>query len=283
MILLDFQYNNKNLSDFDMICCSFDSSSGIAEVSSGADVTLNQEKSSGSNKFNLYSTSYDEPLTLPLSICLNPCANYENMDISVEQARKIQKWLSLRNKKFKLNVIGFEDIYWVGTFTCKQVMLNSSIIGFNLIFTANTPYALQEDKSFNIELSDTLESNIVFTSDVYGYIDVDYVITVKEAGNLKFDTYYYNPDTELYTLDREFTVKNCTADEKIYVKGGTQLVTSSRTVHELGKDCNFILPRLVNTYQSDDEEVRNKIKSNLKCNVQITYNPTVMIGYGYKS
>lgn len=49
------------------------------------------------------------------------------------------------------------------------------------------------------------------------------------------------------------------------------------------KDCNFILPRIVNTYQSDDEEVRNKIKSNLKCNVQITYNPTAMIGYGYKS
>lgn len=148
---------------------------------------------------------------------------------------------------------------------------------------AYTPYALQEDKSFNIELSDALESDIVFTSDVYGYIDADYVITVKEAGNLKFNTYYYNPNTESYTLDREFTVQNCITDEKIYVKGDTQLVTSSRTVHELGKDCNFILPRIVNTYQSDDEEVRNKIKSNLKCNVQITYNPTAMIGYGYKS
>ena len=40
---------------------------------------------------------------------------------------------------------------------------------------------LQENESFNIELSDTLESDIVFTSDVYGYIDADYVITVKEV------------------------------------------------------------------------------------------------------
>lgn len=283
MNILDFTFNGKKLSDFECICCNFDSSSGTVEVSSGADVTLNQEKSSGSNQFNLYSTSYDEPFTLPLSICLNPCGNYENMEMSVEQARKIQKWLSLRNKKFKLDIIGFEDIYWVGTFTCKQVMLNDSIIGFNLTFTANTPYALQEDKSFNIELSDTLESDIVFTSDICGYIDADYIITVKGTGDLRFDTYYYNPDTKVYTLDREFTVQNCIADEKIYVKGDTQLVTSSRIVHELGKDCNFILPRLVNTYQSDDEEVRNKIESNLKCNVQITYNPTAMIGYGYKS
>lgn len=283
MNILDFTFNGKKLSDFRCICCNFDSSSGTVEMSSGADVTLNQEKPSGSNKFNLYSTSYDESFTLPLSICLNPCGNYENMEMSVEQARKIQKWLSLRNKKFKINIEGYEDIYWIGTFTCKQVMLNDIIIGFNLTFTANTPYALQEDESFNIELSGALESDIVFTSDVYGYIDADYVITVKEAGNLKFDTYYYDPDTKLYTLDREFIVNNCTADEKIYVNGDTQLVTSGRTAHELGKDCNFILPRLVNTYQSDDEEVRNKIKSNLKCNVQITYNPTAMIGYGYKS
>lgn len=283
MNILDFTFNGKKLSEFGCICCNFDNSSGTVEVSSGADVTLNQEKSSGSNKFNLYSTSYDEPFTLLLSICLNPCGNYENMEMSVEQARKIQKWLSLRNKKFKINIEGYENIYWVGTFTCKQVMLNDIIIGFNLTFTANTPYALQEDESFNIELSDALESDIAFSSDVYGYIDADYVITVKEAGNLKFDTYYYDPDTKLYTLDREFTVNNCTSDEKIYIKGDTQLVTSGRTAHELGKDCNFILPRLVNTYQNDDEEVRNKIKSNLKCNVQITYNPTAMIGYGYKS
>ena len=50
-----------------------------------------------------------------------------------------------------------------------------------MTFTANTSNALQENESFNIELSDTLASDIVFTSDVYGYIDADYVITVKEV------------------------------------------------------------------------------------------------------
>lgn len=50
-----------------------------------------------------------------------------------------------------------------------------------MTFTANTSYALQENESFNIELSDTLESDIVFTSDVYVYIDADYVITIKEV------------------------------------------------------------------------------------------------------
>lgn len=66
MNILDFTFNGKKLSDFECICCNFDNSSGTVEVSSGADVTLNQEKPLGSNKFNLYSTSYDEPFTLPV-------------------------------------------------------------------------------------------------------------------------------------------------------------------------------------------------------------------------
>ena len=64
MNILDFTFNGKKLSDFECICCNFDSSSGTVEVSAGADVTLNQERPSGSNKFNLYSTSYDEPFTV---------------------------------------------------------------------------------------------------------------------------------------------------------------------------------------------------------------------------
>lgn len=59
------------------------------------------------------------------------------------------------------------------------------------------------------------------------------------------------------------------------------------------KDCTTAMQTLhdsLRTYAEDLKKVsdaqrdaRNKIKSNLKCNVQITYNPTVMIGYGYKS
>ena len=283
MNILDFTFSGKKLSDFGCICCSFDSSSGIVEVSSGVDVTLNQESPSGSDKFNLYSTTYESPFTLPLSICLNPCGNYENMEISVEQARKIQKWLSLRNKKFQIEAEGYENIYWIGTFTCKQVMLNDVIIGFNLTFTANTPYALQEDETFNIELSEVLEADIVVNSDKYGYIDADYDITIKEAGDLKLSCYYYNPEDKLLYLDHTFSLKNCIQGEEIVINGATQLVSSSITGRQLGKDCNFILPRVVNTYQSDDEVVKNRIVSNLKCNIKIRYNPTAMIGYGYKS
>lgn len=58
-ICTDFEYAGEMLSDYGMMLCSFDSGGGIETVSSGADVTFNQIKPIGSNRFNLYSSTYD--------------------------------------------------------------------------------------------------------------------------------------------------------------------------------------------------------------------------------
>ena len=39
--------------------------------------------------------------------------------------------------------------------------------------------------------------------------------------------------------------------------------------------------RTSSNYNDDEELVQNKIVSNLICTIQIEYNPTVMISYGY--
>ena len=44
MRIFDFKYDGKYLSDFGLICCSFGGSSDSVEITSGADITLNQEK-----------------------------------------------------------------------------------------------------------------------------------------------------------------------------------------------------------------------------------------------
>lgn len=276
----DFTFAGKQLADFNCICCNFDGSSGTVEV--GSEIKLNQEKPSGSNVFNLYSTTYDEPFTLPLSICFNPCKT--DIDyLTVTQARKIQKWLSQRNKVFRINCEGFEHLYWIGTFIVKQVMLNDVIIGFNLTFTANTPYALQDDLVINCDLSDSnRETEFEVSGDQFGYIDADYVITCKEAGNLTISSYYVDQENGLLILDKQFKLANCIMDEVITINGLSQIITSSVVGRQLGKDCNFLLPRLINTYQSDDEVVQNRIIVNRACTIQITYSPTAMVSYGYK-
>lgn len=70
--------------------------------------------------------------------------------------------------------------------------------------------------------------------------------------------------------------------EVITINGTSQLVTSNINGRQLGKDCNFLLPRLINTYQDVDETVKNRIVVNRSCTIKITYAPIAMIAYGYK-
>ena len=59
-ICTDFEFAGEMLSDYGMILCSFDSGGGIETFSSGADITFNQIKPIGSNRFNLYSSTSGE-------------------------------------------------------------------------------------------------------------------------------------------------------------------------------------------------------------------------------
>ena len=67
MFATDFEYDEKRLSEFDMIICSFDGASGIEPVSSGTDITYKQEKPSGSDAFHLHSCAYDSPYRICIS------------------------------------------------------------------------------------------------------------------------------------------------------------------------------------------------------------------------
>lgn len=271
--MVDFIFDGKKLSDFNMICCNFNSSNGTTEISSGNDITFNREHSSNSDFFHIYGKTYDQPFTLPLSICLNPCLG--SMIMSVEQVSTIQKWLCRENKKFQIIKDGYENIFWMGVFTCKQVMTDDDIIGLNITFTANSPYALKDITPIELALTKDVSKDFIISSDIYGYIDADYTITVKEAGNLEISL--YNGDV----LDRTFIVANCTAGEVITITGQTQIIQSNVANHNLGKDSNFLFPRLVNTFSDYDDEVHNKLVSSLNCSIQISYNPAIRIGYGY--
>ena len=135
----------------------------------------------------------------------------------------------------------------------------------------------------NCDLSDSnRETEFDVSGDQFGYIDADYVITCKEAGDLTVSSYYVDQENGLLILDKQFKLANCIMNEVITINGLSQIITSSVVGRQLGKDCNFLLPRLINTYQSDDEIVKNRIIVNRACTIQITYSPTAMVSYGYK-
>ena len=115
MYALDFEYDGVKLSDYGMMICSIDSSSGVETVSSGADLTFNQLKTARGNKFPITSAKYDEAyVSEPFQICKNPCYADNEIGISSEEISAIQRWLCRKDgfKTFKIDQKGYEHIYW---------------------------------------------------------------------------------------------------------------------------------------------------------------------------
>ena len=68
----NFEFAGEKLSDYKMMVCKFDGSGGLETVSSGADVTFQQIRPGGSNRFLLYASTYESALSATFQICKNP-------------------------------------------------------------------------------------------------------------------------------------------------------------------------------------------------------------------
>lgn len=270
MYTIDFEYDKRRLSEYNMIICSFNGNSGIEPVSSGADITFNQGKSSGSNKFNLYSSTYENAYTATFQICKDPC-KFDDDDkfyFSVNEVSAIQKWLC-RNSyhKFKIDQDDYRNIYWNAVFSSKQILLNGRIVGLELTMYTDATYAYRDEICHVFHCTGENKSfDILDFNWKEGYIYPNIEITVLQPGNfiLSFN-------------GKESEIKNCQVKDKneiITIDGDNQIISSSNAEHNIAKDFNFIFPRLENTYENN----KNTFSVNLDCKIIIKYSPIVLIG-----
>ena len=272
MYALDFEYDGVKLSDYGMMICSIDSSSGVETVSSGADLTFNQLKTARGNKFPITSAKYDEAyVSEPFQICKNPCYADNEIGISSEEISAIQRWLCRKDgfKTFKIDQKGYEHIYWNGTFSSKQITLNGRIIGLELTLYTDSPYAYMDEVSVEYDCSAGTSFDFYDNSDevtdMYNQTRPDMEITILSNGDFTLSN----------SLDsRIMILKNCKANEVITINGDEEIITSSLPSHKLPKDFNFYFPRVINTY----EERCNSYTPSLDCKIKITYSPSRKVG-----
>lgn len=270
MYATNIEYDGEKLSDYRMIICQFDGSSGSEIVSSGADITFNQIKPSGSNKFNLYSSTYESVYTTTFQICKNPCGinTQDDMFLSVEEVSALQRWLCRKNQynKFKIDQDGYEHIYWNATFSSKQIEVNGRIIGLELTLYTDAPYAYMDEITIEKDCSNDLKFDIYDVSDEEGYIYPDVIITLLEDGDFTLSNSLSNKTT---------FISNCSKGEIITIEGDSQIISSSLSAHKsLSKDFNYFFPKIINTYT----ETKNTFTCNLKCMITITYSPIRKVG-----
>lgn len=271
---IDFEYAGEMLSDYGMMICSFDSGTGIETVSSGADITFNQIKPTGSNRFLLYSSTYNESLSATFQICKNPCIYKNNtaMEISIEEVSAIQRWLCRKDgyKRFKLVKEGFENIYWNGTFSSKQIVLDEKIIGLELTIYTDSPFAFMDEVSTEYNCSagtsfylwDNSDEVTDFNNTIRPYMEIillsDGDFILKNSMNKK-----------------SMEIKDCKQNEVITIDGKNQIINTSLSAHNIANDFNYYFPQIINTYNNRC----NEFTPSLDCKIKITYSPIRKVGF----
>lgn len=277
MFATDFEYDGKRLSEFNMIICSFDGASGIESVSSGADITYSQEKSSGSDTFHLHSCAYDSPYSCTFQICRNPCHtdSPRDMYLSPEELSDLQTWLCRKSfHKFKIEQAGYRHIHWNTVFSTKQINFNGRIVGLELTMYADSPYAYLDEAVHKFHFDTNNVPGLINLTRKYfyspaqaeGYIYPDLEIKILDEG--------YDGTLSLWLNERKTEIKGCKSQETITIQGRQQVICTSNSNHDIAKDFNFIFPRMERGYQ----EHTNYLSADLACDITLRYFPVILAG-----
>lgn len=265
MRAIDFRYDGKRLSNYGMIVCRIDATSGVDVIDAGAKIEFSTAARKGGRKFSMVGTSYSEGVSAEFDIAKDPC-KYDDLEISDREYNDIIRWLS-REEFCEMYFIDDEKFterrYYNGVFNIAKVMVGDKLCGLRLTMTADKPYAHGRRKCFEFDFDSEKNSGYLYdSSNTVVSIIPDIKITCMEAGDLELSN-------ELF--DCTMKVDNCSEGEVIIVNGETMQISSTDLSHKIWDDFNYEFLEIGNTPGSRN----NRISANLECNVEITYCPII--------
>lgn len=306
----DFSYDNRNLSEFGCILCSFEEK-GLETVNDGCEVTFNTIPTMGGSKHNLVSTQYEDCLETTLQLCKHSC-NGGIQEITQSEHRELAKWLS-RKKFLKLKILDEDhiDLYYEAIFGISKIEIDGKLFGLELAVKTNRPYALKEPRTINIVCEEgkevygwekyscgsedevvklgyvTSEDEDAYLSGVHAdgcqYISVGEVYK-SSINDTSYEEGFIYPYTEISVNkdgdlkihnsieNRETYIANCVAGEVITMD--YPVIRSSISSHNIQNDFNWTFFRVANTYENS----RNDLVITLPCSIKVKYSPVVKVG-----
>lgn len=268
---VDFEYDGLLLSDFGYRICSFDSSGGIETVPGGSKITFTAVPVLNGTRHLLAGVEYTECISCTFSICKSICGRESNGSpfISIEELTELSRWLNRKEfRKFRPMEDGYENIYFEGSFNLDTVKLDGKIIGLELTFTSNRPFAVGERLQHKFHITRAGQS-VVFSdrSDEIGFIYMDTDITCNASGTLVIHN-----DIE----GRDTIIKNCSAGEAIRMS--YPIISTSLPSHKIQNDFNYNFPRIANRWNTK----ANRISFSLPCSGRFSYHPIRKAGISWQ-
>lgn len=260
----DFEYDNKNLSDFNMVICQFGGSKGLDTINNGSEMTFNTVSVLNGKRHELVSSIYEGCLETTIQVCKHTCST-DIQEISSVEFRELVKWLN-RHKFLKFKILDEDhiDIYYEAAINISRIEIDGKLYGLELNILTNRPFALKEPKTIIVKnISQNGKHSINDTSYEEGYIYPYTEIIVAEDGDLDI----YNA-----LEDRSTYIANCVTGEVITMD--YPIIQSSLSSHNIQNDFNWNFFRIANTYDNS----RNDLTISLPCTIKLKYSPIVKVG-----
>ena len=265
MYALDFEYDNRYLSDFGFIICNFDSPSGADVVESGSKITFNTVMQNKGSRYGLTSTQYDECITGTFDICKNPDL-YDDLEISNDEYLELVRWLN-RKRFHKLHIIDddheIEPCFFEASFNISKVKIGEILYGLELEMTTDKPFGYGIERKITNTFASSSSSFIINDySDEIGYIYPTLHITCNQSGDLRITNDLTGSSTY---------IKNCSKGEVITIDGSTLSISTSNSSHDICNDFNYNFFKIGNEINKRD----NIIKASLPCTIEFIYSPII--------
>ena len=311
MKAMDFEFNNRCLSEFGMILCQFGGSNGLETVTDGAPISFTTVPTMNGSKHNLTSSQYEDCLETTWQICKLSCSG-GIQEITPIEHRNLTAWLCRKNfLRLKILDEAHIDLYYEAKIDISRIEIDGKLYGLELTVTTNRPFAVKEARTILISCEEGRE--------VYGWekynsgsefevVRLGYVTSKDEnayPSGLHTDGYQYIPVGEVYKAsindtsyeegyiyphteiivgedgdlkihnaieNRETFIANCVANEVITLD--YPIIHSSVPSHNIQNDFNWNFFRVANTFGNS----RNDLTISLPCTIKIKYSPIVKVG-----
>lgn len=259
----DFEYDGTLASDYGFMVCSFDGG-GTDTIEYGSAINFDTVSMRNGKKFSLINSGYDTAADFTFQICKNPSVFSDSeMYFTTEEQRRVYRWLNRNDGYHELKIFtdDFGVIVFNGSFNISAITLNTEVVGFELSFQMEAPYATQNRKVLRKKFTRQGSFTFMDESDDIGYIYPQLQITCRSDGDLKIHN---------SVEDRTTIIKNCKSGEVITFDENLNIQTSLPS-HKIYNDFNFVFFRIANTYK----DRRNVITVNFACDIVLEYYPIV--------
>lgn len=260
----DFEYDGRRLSDYGLMICTFGDSSGVENVSTGAQINLTTVSRFNNNRRSIANANYAEYMKTTFYVAKNPCVS--DVDISPTEYRDIVKWLNRRRfipmRFMSLYDFSPDPCYFNAMFNIQKVTVGDRIVGLSLSMETDSPFGYGIERKESVLPGYDTQDYVDYMSDEVGFIYPKVRIALMGAGNLTIHN----------SLDKDDTViTSCSNGEVLVMDGDKQTVQTNFSGHDIYDCFNYNFIKLISHLNSS----RNTFTSSIPCSIQITYKPII--------